>query len=209
MMQMNVTNVFKPAGDDVRLVIAHSTADNLGQETVNALKKELAAGVLVVAEGRIGTLTELLDLVQKAGPFNVLLVVAHGNKGLNAARLFADVDPDGKPVRLKAGELALFEGSLADKLCLFGVCYYGSEDLATAVVDRAMALACIAPKPTDTITNLDIINGFSALLNELQVRKVNDIGTGELGPVLIPKLDKKFGNSQKTLKEKLNVYFGA
>ncbi|MGA2584998.1 MAG: hypothetical protein ABSG31_17125 [Tepidisphaeraceae bacterium] len=209
MTQMNVTNVFKAAGEDVRLVIAHSTADKLGQETVDALKKKLAPGVVVVAERRIGTLAELLDLVQSAGRFNVLLVVAHGNKGLNAARLFADLDSDGKPVRLKAAELALFEGLLDDKLCLFGVCYYGSEDLASAVVDRAMALACIAPKTTDTITNLDIINGFSSLLNELQARKVNDIGTGELGPLLIPKLDKKFGKSPKTLKEKLKVYFGA
>lgn len=61
MIQIDVTSAFKSAGDDVRLVIAHWTADDLGQKTVDSLKKKLAPGVVVVAEERVGTLTSFFS----------------------------------------------------------------------------------------------------------------------------------------------------
>jgi hypothetical protein len=204
MSDIDVTGNFKKAGEDVRVVIAHSTKNALGQDTIDAFRAKLG-DVVVVAEARVGTLKELLELVQSADDFNVLLVVMHGDGVENEAHLFADVDVHGKPLGLKGAELALLAGSLDDKLCLFGICHFGTADLAQAVCS-AGALVCIAPKPGKRISNIEIIDGFSALLKKMQEQKGAEFGVENLDRDLLPALDKKFGmKSTENLLGKLSV----
>jgi hypothetical protein len=172
---------FKEPGDDVRLLIVHSTADDLGHKTAEALRGFLAPAVVVVGVERCADFRGLLRIVAAAKPFNVLLVIAHGNATSNRVRLFGDVDAAGNVLRVSVGELkAALEGHADDILALFGVCHFGTDDLAEAMVEQAGALACVAPKPEHTITDRDIISGFGTLLNAMQAGKKMGIGPHEL-----------------------------
>ena len=174
---MDVTGFFKHKGDDVQLLIAHSTQDKLGNLTVEDLKKKLNQGVNIVAEERIASFAELVALMQKDISFNVFLLLAHGDKLTNATWLYDDKDLVGRELSVNAGELsAALKDHIDDKLCLFGVCYFGTDDLAKAICDTAGALACIAPKPDSDISRSEIVEGYGSLLNKLQALSHRDVG---------------------------------
>lgn len=174
---MDVTGFFKRSGDDVQLLIAHSTQDELGDRIVDGLDGKLNKDVNIVAEERIASFAELVALMQRGIPFNVFLLLAHGDKLTNAAWLYDDKDLVGRELSVKLGELsAALEGHVDDKLCLFGVCYFGTDDLAEAICDTAGALACIAPKPDSKIFHSEIVEGYGSLLNRLQALSHMDVG---------------------------------
>ena len=177
---MDVTSYFKAQGEPVRLAIAHSTVDDLGQRTLDLLQSNLSTEIQVAGSARIADFRELLDFLHDCPAFNVLLLMAHGERVTNTVRLYEDVDHDGRPLRVNLGELTLLNESLSDCLCLFGVCHFGSDDLSEAVCNRAGALACVAPRPGYAISRTDIGDHFAALLNRLQVNQHLNIGVGEL-----------------------------
>lgn len=174
---MNVTSVFKPAGEDVQLLVAHSTEDKLGGAIVERLKTNLNQDVRVVAEERIASFAEWGQMMKKNYQFNVFLVIAHGDELTNATWLYNDKDVAGHELSVNTGELLVtLNGYVENKLCLFGVCYSGTDDLATAIHKRALASACIAPKPNSTITGSEIADGYGSLLNRLQEMSSSDVG---------------------------------
>lgn len=181
---MDVMSFFKPAGDGVRVLVVHSTSDNLGQDTTMKLLSNLKPEIAVTEE-RVSTLADLATRLYPAQGFHVVVLIAHGDKASNKAWLFGDVDVDGNDIGTNAGVLkAALDGLLDNCLCLFGVCYFGQDLLREAIIDQGGALACIAPKPDCTISNSNIQDEFAALLNEMQVRKTVDIGVDNLGELL-------------------------
>lgn len=178
---MNIKIHFKDANEDVRLLIVHSTEDDLGQNTVDALRKFLAPAVVVVGVERCADFRELVRIVAEAKPFNVLLVIVHGDDKDHRFWLHADKDAAGNELGVNVGELkAALEGRVDDILALFGVCYFGTEDLAEAMVEQAGVLACIAPKPDQTISDQDVISGYGTLINAMQAGKKMAIGPHDL-----------------------------
>ena len=181
---MDITSIFKPEGDPVRLAVAHSTEDDLGQRTLDLLQSKLSADVQLVGSERIADFRELLSFLSHCPTFNVFLLMAHGRRVTNTVRLYDDVDNDGRPLRVNVGELSLLSDQFSNRLCLFGVCYFGTEELAEAVCDRAGALACVAPRPSYDITRTDIGEHFAAFLNLLQTNQHVAIGVGDLRGLL-------------------------
>ena len=181
---MDVSSIFKPSGEPVRLAVAHSTADDLGQRTLDLLRSNLSAGIELVEAVRIADFRELLSFLRQCPPFNVFLLMAHGLRVTNTVRLYEDVDRAGRPLRVNVGELTLLAPALSDRLCVFGVCHFGTQELAQAVCDGAGALACVAPRPSCAISRTDIGQHFAAFLNRLQAHQDVDIGVGELRDLL-------------------------
>jgi len=187
---MDVNLAFKPAGDDVRLLIIHSTKDDLGKKTATALCGALSPNVQIVGIEQVADFCSVKQIIATAQPFNILLIVAHGDHADHKFWLHGDNDLHGNELGVSAGELkALFECEVDDKLLIFGVCYAGTDDLATLMVDQGGALACVAPKPNATINDSQVINGYGHLLNDIQSKKAIDVGPYELqqlfhGPTL-------------------------
>jgi len=187
-MTMNVTSVFKPQGKDLRVLIVHSTKDDLGQSIVTTLRKGLTKKI-VVKEERVARLACLATMPRPQDRFHVVLLIAHGDKDKNQLWLFGDVDAHKKDIATNAGVLgAALDGMIGDSLCLFGICHFGQGPLREAIVDQGGALACIAPKPGCTITKGDIETGFAVLLNELQARRHLDISIDDLDDILTDRL---------------------
>ncbi len=184
---MNVTSIFKPAGEDLCLLIVHSTDDGLGQSIADALQAKLSNGIKVTKK-RVATLGDLAQMDRPNDGFQVVLLIVHGDKATNQAWLFGDADINGNDIGTNAAILkAGLDGLIDDSLCLFGICYFGQDLLKAAIIDQGGALACIAPNVESTISNIDIQTGFAALLNELQARK-GDVSIDDLGGILDDKL---------------------
>jgi len=181
---MNVSSTFKPQGEDVRILVLHSTKNDLGKDTVALLRSNLNPKI-AVAEHRIPSLSDLATMPQPQERHHVVLLVVHGDSASNQAWLFGDVDVNGEDIGTNAGVLrAASDGLLDDCLCLLGVCHFGQDLLQEAIVDRGGALACVAPKPGCTISKLDIGNEFAKLLNAMQTRRSLDIGVDDLEGLL-------------------------
>lgn len=195
---MLVTGVFKPADENLSVLIAHSTAGNLGECTAEVLRDTLDAGVHVEIR-RITNFSDLVALEDVLTACHVFILLAHGRTSDNTVRLFDDFDVDGRALRVNVGEMkAALEGRVADKLCLFGVCHYGTQDLADAVCKQAGAVACIAPKPPCTIGAIECVSAFSCILNEMQEQRQMPFDTQLLHEHLMPKV-------RTEIQAKLNV----
>lgn len=112
--------------------------------------------------------------------YNVLLVIAHGNyNGKETTICFGDEnDPDSD---INLGELtAAMQGKVQDKLCLFGVCKSGGDDMKTAIYEQAEALVCIAPNSDSKISTQDIVEGYGGLLIRIREFRDSDLGWDEL-----------------------------
>jgi hypothetical protein len=178
---MDVEPHFKPAGQGVRLLVMHSTQNCLGKKTAKRLIKSLSPDAIIVGVERAADFREFVNIVGSADPFNILLVIAHGDKRDHKFWLHADQDVHGNELGVNVGELkAALEGKADDILALFGVCYFGTEDIADAVVNQAGALACVAPIATETITSGQIITGYGNLINAIHGAKDKPIGPYEL-----------------------------
>jgi len=200
-MLMDITSIFKPAGEDLRLLIVHSTEDGLGRNTATALRDKLNNGI-TVTEQPVATFDDLAQMVRPQDGFHVVLLMAHGDEATNRTWLFGDVDINGNDVGTNAAILkAGLDGLTDDSLCLFGICHFGQDLLKAAIIDQGGALACIAPNTANTISNTDIATGFSVLLNELQARKC-DVSIDDLDGIL----DDKFSDD---LRQKLVVITAA
>lgn len=196
---MNVETIFKKGSADLSVAIAHSTQDNLGEYTADVLERALNVGVRV-QKRRITDFHDLLNALQEFTHFDVLVLFAHGRKVDNKVRLFADYDDRGRPLRVNVGEMkAALETTVSDKLCLFGVCYYGTEDLADAVCSQAGALACIAPIPGSSIGAMEAVHAFSAILNKMQEQKHISFDLRLLRSVLLPEI-------HTAIRSKLNIF---
>ena len=188
---INVTKVFKPSGKNVRVLLISSTDDLVGELAISAVSNNLHKDVEVVNELRVSDFRELYSVVNDSGDFNVLVFVAHGKEEDNTTKLFADFDESGRPLRLNVGGLAaVLQDKVSDVLCLFGVCYFGTEDLAEAICNQVGALACIAPKPDYAIEYNEIGSVFSLLLNKIQESKHMDFDIDLLHEYLLPCLDQ-------------------
>lgn len=184
---MNVTSIFKPAREDLRLLIVHSIEDELGQNIATELTSNLN-NEISITEKRVSTLGCLAQMDRPQDGFHVVLLIAHGDKPKNQAWLFGDVDLNGNDIGTNAAILrAGLDGLIDDSLCLFGICYFGQDLLKEAIIDQGGSLACIAPNVGSTISNIDIQTGFAALLNELQARKC-DVSIDDLNGILDDKL---------------------
>jgi len=189
-MLMDVTSIFKPAGEDLRLLIVHSTEDELGQNIANGLTSNLNNGINIT-EKRVSTLGCLAQMDRPENGFHVVLLIAHGDKATNQAWLFGDVDINENDIGTNAAILkAGLNGLINESLCLFGICYFGQDLLEAAAIigqGEGEALGYIAPNGNSTISNIDIQTGFAALLNELQTRKC-DVSIDDLNRILDDKL---------------------
>ncbi len=180
----NVDLVFKPAGEDVKVLILHSTEDQVGKDTADGLVYGLKRDVKVVGNHDVPNFKTLTKVIhQKKDSFNVLVLIAHGGKSDNLPFLYDDG-------YLRYHELkAALEGKVDDKLCLFGVCYLGTNDLAEWICNEAGAMACIAPQPNVEICQCDIEVGFETLLNKMQEQKHYASDVAMLHKILKPELN--------------------
>jgi hypothetical protein len=177
---IDVTSIFKPGGEDLRVLVLHSTEDALGQQTVALLQSHLRKGV-VVTQHRISSLHDLCKMGRPTSNPHVVLLIAHGDKATNQVWLFGDVDKNGNEIGTGVGIIKeAMDGLLCDVLCLFGICYFGSDFIQDAIINHAEALACIAPAPDYTITNIDIGCEFARLLNEMQTNRQVEYGLHNL-----------------------------
>lgn len=188
---INATKVFKPSGENVRVLLISSTSDTLGEYATSLIRSNLNSEIVVVDEDSTVNFSGLNSIISDSDDFNVLVFVAHGKKDDNTTRLSGDMDSDGRILRLNVAQLATaLKGKVNNILCLFGVCYLGTDDLAEAVCVNAGALACIAPKPTYAITCGNIGTAFSSLLNKMQESKQMDFNIDLLHEYLLPCLDQ-------------------
>ncbi len=85
------TSVIKPAGEDVRLLIAHPiNAD--APEPPSDMTQSLRAGIRVVAEQPVPSYEDLLSLVQGSPDFNTLLLLADGETLTSCEWLYGSTD---------------------------------------------------------------------------------------------------------------------
>lgn len=181
---MCVTSIFRPAGENLRILIVHSTENDLGKNTARQLRANLKAEIEVAEQG-VSTLGDLMKLPRPNQGYHVVLLIAHGDKASNQVWLFGDIDVGGNDIGTNVALLKIaLDGLLDNSLCLFGVCHFGDVFLKATVIDQGGALACIAPKPGCTISKVDIQCGFADLLNEIQCRKNIDVGVGDLHDLL-------------------------
>lgn len=177
---MDISSVVKRAGEDLRVLVLHSTEDDLAQQAVDLLRGNLSSGI-TVTEQRIKTLRDLISEPRPTEAYHVVVLIAHGDKKHHRVWLFGDADIDGNELGTGISVLtAALDGLLNDCLCLFGVCYFGQELMKMALVDHGGALACVAPKASNTISVGDIGNGFAKLLDALQARKHNGVHADEI-----------------------------
>ncbi len=182
---IDIKSSFKEQGDDVHLLIIHSTKDALAQQAVDLLKKNVEGKGILIEERRIATLQDLVAPHCSAQNPNIVLIVAHGDKKTNRLWLFGDTSQDGRAIGTDIGLLkTALDGLLDDCLCLFGVCHMGQDLLKTAIVDQGGALACVAPKPGCTVSVSDIADEFAELLKEIQNRKQLRVGVDEIDCLL-------------------------
>lgn len=178
---MNVSLHFKKSGDDVRLLVIYSTEDGLGKNIAKELCDKLSPAVEIVSVEEATNFRSLSDIIDENSDFNVLLVIAHGDKLNHKFWLHEDEDSQGNELGISAGELkAILEGKVDDKLVMFGTCYCGTDDLASLMLGHVGVLACVAPKPNCTITDIQVAEWYSWLLNKIQAAKANDVGPYEL-----------------------------
>ncbi len=151
----------------MKLLLLHSTGDNLGSNTAQLLKERLSKNIKVT-ECRIANFSELSEAIAN-NDFNVLLLLAHGDDAKGRVWLYNDVDQNGSELSVNVGQLATaLMGSVDNKLCLFGVCHFGTKDLADAVREMASALVSIAPMHNYSISQDDIVNHYGDFLNAMQ-----------------------------------------
>lgn len=193
---MKVTDIFKPSSENVKVLVLHSTEDNLGQNASNLLEWTLKNGVEIVGTHRITNLKSLVQALEETEPFNVLVFIAHGDKKTHQAFLCEDYTQEGNLLPLKNGELAAaLKDHVDDKLCLFGVCYSGTEDLAESICRKACAMVCISPKPNEEISPKDIGLAYGDLLNKMQEQKHCAMDAQMLHKVLVQELNKQTSRS--------------
>lgn len=179
--EIPVEGAFKPADEDVRVLIVHSTAEPLGHWVAAELRKALAPAVVVIGVEKVADFRALSEVVRAKRGFNVLVLVAHGREHGSLIRLADDTDAAGNVLRVNPGQLfAALHGAVDDCLVLFAVCHAGSEDLAEAMTINAGAMAVVAPKPDQVIKAGDVISGYGTLLNAMQAGKKMAIGPHEL-----------------------------
>jgi hypothetical protein len=182
---IDVQGSFKPSGEDVRLLILHSTKDALGEKTSKALTQKLSSGVVVVDTKPLQDFRSLRSALENVNKFNALLIIAHGDKANHEFWLRNDADASGRKLGINAGELkAALEGKVDDKLILFATCYAGTDDLMRLMVEQAVALVCVAPKSGATISNVAVIDGYSMLLNKIQAQKAAAVGAAEIHAIM-------------------------
>jgi hypothetical protein len=175
-----ITLTFKPAGEGIRLLLLHSTQDSLGQVIAGQLRQRLDPGI-IVSQRRVANFGELLTRVEEADDFNVLMLVAHGDDVQHHVWLYNDINQQGNEMSVNIGEMVIaLKNHVLDKLCLFGVCHFGTEDMAQAICMQACALACIAPKPNYAIKGLQVVNHFSVFLNAIQAHANVDVDVNDL-----------------------------
>ncbi|MBY0310532.1 MAG: hypothetical protein K2W85_00530 [Phycisphaerales bacterium] len=183
---------FKPAGQDVRLLVIHSTAEPLGEHTAKALDKALVPGIVRVGIHRAADFRELVSMIDKAEPFNVLLLIAHGDNADFKFWLHGDKDASGQRLGVNPMELKAALGDKAhDTLIMFGVCHHGTEELAEAMVEHAGALASVAVRPGEKISKDDIAIHFATFLNAMQAAKTIGVGPYELAGFLRDSVPKE------------------
>ncbi len=198
------TSVLKPAGEDVRLLIAYPlSADAPGP--VSKVHQSLRAGVRVVAEQPVQSHEDLLSLVHDSPDFNTFLLLADGGTLTSCSWLYSSADygwfyenserrrsrldpPRGRQrlhIDLEVlGQALMLRASNA--LSLLGVCYFGADDLAATFCDRTGASACIAPRPAKIIARDSFVRGSSAVIDTMQEHKHASLNIQSLYDVLIP-----------------------
>lgn len=198
------TSVFKPAGEDVRLLIAHPLSADAPGPASN-MNTSLRAGVRVVAERPVQSQEDLLSLVHDSPNFNTFLLLADGGTLTSCSWLYSSTDygwfyenPERRRSRLDPlrgrqrlhidlevlGQALILRASNA--LSLLGVCYFGAYDLAATFCDRTGAPACIAPQPAKLIARKSLARGYCAVIDTMQALKDASLNIQSLYDVLIP-----------------------
>lgn len=152
---MIADDIILQANEKLHALIVHSTEDDLGQVIASEIRCETDPNVTLQIE-RASDYSSLITILEKADPFSVFILIAHGDKESNSAWLFADGDCDGNELCLGVGEQATLRDYLIDSVCIFGVCYFGTHTLAKAVVGHNGAIFALASKPNNALTGLDV-----------------------------------------------------
>jgi len=131
----------------------------------------------------------LIEVLEKAKPFSVFVLIAHGDKTTHSAWLCADVDAKGNELSLGVGEQSTLRDYLKDKVCVFGVCCFGSTTLAEAIVAHDGAIFVLASKPQNTLTGQDVATAATSLLGAMEDVKPSSITLELLVRLCVPKID--------------------
>ncbi len=189
------TNVFKPAGEDVRLLIAYPLSADAPRPACD-MTRSRRPGVRVVAEQPVQSHEDLVSLVHDSPDFNTFLLLAGGETLTRCAWLYSSADygwfyenPERDRQRLHIdlevlGQALMLRASNA--LSLLGVCYFGADDLAATFCDRTGAPACIAPQPAKLIARESLVRGYCAVIDTMQALKDASLNIQSLYDVLIP-----------------------
>ena len=169
-------------------LIVHSTEDDLGENIASRIKTTVDSDIEIDIK-RASTYSELITVLDKATPVSVFILIAHGDKQTHSAWLFADLDVDGNELSLGVAEQATLRDYLKDKVCIFGVCYFGTATLAQAIVGHDGAIFALASKPHNTLTGLDVATVAISLLNTMESTKPSSVTLDLLVRHCVPKID--------------------
>jgi hypothetical protein len=185
---MVVNDTIVPASEPISALIVHSTENDLGQNISDYVTANLDSGIAVQIE-HVASYGDLIDTLEKAKPFHVFIFIAHGDKATHSAWLCGDLDADGKELSLGVAEQVTLKDYLVNKVCIFGVCYFGAQTLAQAVVAHDGAIFALASNPDNSLTGLDVARAAIGLLNAMEQVKPCDITLDLLTRLCVPKID--------------------
>lgn len=185
---MIVTDIIIRGDQKLNALIVHSTKNELGLETADAIKKKADTAVgLEIA--RASTYAELIGILNKANPFTVFVLIAHGDKATHSAWLCADLDDDGRELALGFAEQTTLRAYLKDKVCVFGVCRFGAKTLADAIVGHDGAVFALAAHPGNTLRGPDVATAAASLLNAMQHSKPSAVTLDLLVKHCVPQIE--------------------
>ena len=185
---MIVDDTIVRGDQELNALIVHSTEDKLGQKIAERIRKTVDPDVGLQIE-RAATYSDLVTVLEKAEPFSVFVLIAHGDNKTHSAWLFADLDANGNELSLGVPEQATLRDYLKDKVCVFGVCYFGVATLAKVLVGHDGAIFALASKPQNTLTGFDVATAAASLLNAMEGTKPSSVTLDLLVRLCVPKID--------------------
>lgn len=185
---MDVNDIIIRNKEALSAVIVHSTEDALGKNVSDYIQTKLDSAITVQVE-EAASYKDLIYILENTKSFNVFILIAHGDKATHSAWLFADLDEDGNELSLGTAEQATLRDYLKDKVCIFGVCYFGAERLANALVGHDGAIFALASKPQNSLTGANVAKASVSLLNAMEHSKHSNVDLQVLLKHCVPQID--------------------